>query len=717
MRLAVQRLSRFTILPAILAGFAWYLGAPTPIGGNPATAANPLPDPPSRNTPDPNSRYGDLAELRAAGDLRVLARQGPSGLLISSVERQLVQQFAAGQGLRTVWRGVSADSLERGLHDGLGDLAIGAGAAPSAESGTLRTLPWGLSREQVVARVDTGLIRSVEDLYTRQVAVKRSSPAWEQLQSAARLHATMQIVEIPEETPVHAVLDQVASGHHDLAIAESLALNSELPRFLNLYIAHDLEDAEPRTWAVRGNANDLLASLNQFLNKNHLELGPSRIYRDDLTGLQDRRMLRLITYRSPVNCYFEHGRFRGFEYELVRRFAERNQMRLEVVIADTHQDMRQLLLEGKGDLIAASLPARAYGTDIRLAYTRPNNHAAPIIVGRAQDAPMIDVRDLDGRRILVPRESPYLETLRQLEQQGLRVQVLEAGSTVDMETALFRVAQGFDDLTVVGSHEVRAEFSRQLNLQAQFALTEPGPLSWVVRMSDHKLLSALNDFLESEFRKGFYNTLYARYLDHPSPVGGNPGLLAQSQALSPYDEIVRKYADDYGFDWRLIVAQMFQESRFKPDALSDAGAQGLMQVLPQTGEQVGVTDLHDPAESIAAGVRYLHYLRGQFEPDLLLEDRTWFTLAAYNAGYNRVQRARRLAEQMQLDKDRWFDNVELAMLKLAKPYQKDGDLVRDCRCGQTVVYVRDIRTRYNSYVRFSRAVETAAAGSPPSVDI
>lgn len=716
MRTAVRQLAAFLILPVALLGYGCNAGQTAWRDASATGRADATPEARPQTSPD-TARFGDLSDLRASGKLRVLAPQGANGLILSPVEQRLVEEYAASQGLKTVWRGALPGQLEQGLHDGAADLVIGYMAGPETGGDVLHSLQWGVSREQVVARIDTGLIRSQEDLYTRQVAVKRSSPAWEQLQRAAREHGAMQIVEIPEEMDTRALLEELASGRYDLAVGESLSLNSELPRFLTLYVAYEMEGSEPLTWAVRGGAAELLASLNQFLNKSHLELGPSRIYREDLSGLQERRMLRLITYRSPVNCYFDRGRFKGFEYELVRRFAERLGMRLEVVIADSHEDMRRLLLEGKGDLIAASLPTRAYAQDSQLAWTRPYNHAAPVIVGREQDAPMIDVRDLDGRRIIVPAESPYLESLRQLQQQGIRVQVLEAGPGVDTETALFRIAQGFDDLTVIGSHQIPAEFSRQLNLQAHFAVTEPAPLSWAVRKSDTKLLYALNEFLDAEYRKGFYNTLYARYLDHPNPLHGNPGLLVQSEELSPYDEIVRKYADRYGFDWRLIVAQMFQESRFEPDAQSEAGAQGLMQILPETAELIGITDVYDPADSIAAGVRYLDYLRGQFEPGLLLEDRTWFTLAAYNAGYNRVQRARRLAEQMQLDKDRWFDNVELAMLKLAVPYQKDGDLVQNCRCGQTVVYVRDIRTRYNSYVRFSRAVQAAAAEPLPATDI
>lgn len=142
-----------------------------------------------------------------------------------------------------------------------------------------------------------------------------------------------------------------------------------------------------------------------------------------------------------------------------------------------------------------------------------------------------------------------------------------------------------------------------------------------------------------------------------------------------------------------------------------------MQLLPTTADQLGVTNVTDPATSISGGVRYLDYLRGQFEDNLLLEERTWFTLAAYNAGFNRVQRARRLAEEMNLDASRWFDNVEVAMLALARPYWKDGEVHRQCRCGQTVVYVRDIRTRYNNYVRLTGTVRTADTEQLPGTRI
>ncbi|MEE9552274.1 MAG: transglycosylase SLT domain-containing protein, partial [Gammaproteobacteria bacterium] len=262
-----------------------------------------------------------------------------------------------------------------------------------------------------------------------------------------------------------------------------------------------------------------------------------------------------------------------------------------------------------------------------------------------------------------------------------------------------------------GSHQLKAEFADQFGIKAHFSLSEPEPHAWAVRTEDTRLLAAVNKFVKNNYRGKVYNVLHERYFE--KPIGNNgSSLLAQLDRLSPYDEIVRKYAEQYSFDWRLIVAQMYQESQFDPKALSYAGAEGLMQILPTTGEDLGTSDLYNPKSSIKAGVRYLGMLRDRFEDDLLLEDRIWLSLAAYNAGYSRVTRARYLTEEMGLDKNRWFGNVEKAMLVLARPFKMEGKINRHCRCGQTVIYVRKIRTLYNNYVRLTQATQLASNETP-----
>lgn len=650
----------------------------------------------------------DLTDLRARGEIRIVSRRGSVGIILGEAERELLEDFARSQGLRAEFVGAPMPELLPALKAGRADLVAGARTVEVPE-GVGFTLPWGVSGMQVVGRVGTGRIRNESDLLTRQVAAKRSSPMWNQLLRLAAANPTMDLMAIPEQERVASMLEGISSGRYDLVVADSAQLEPYLPRHLDLQVALDLTAGEPRSWAVRSGATELRTALNSFLNRRHLELEAARSYREDLSGLKERRVLRLVTVPGPVNYFASHGRLKGFEYELVRRFAERNKMRVDVVTADSVEEMRRLLLAGRGDLIAAAMPAGVIGAE--LAATRPYDFAAPVVIGRAGDRPLVDAADLEGRRIVLPTESPWLDSVQTLRTRGIAVEIEQVDGTLTTEDALVRVAEGRSDLTVIGSNMVRAQFARHLELRAQFLLTEPAPMTWMVRGTDRQLLAALDEFLGETYQSGFYKALYSRYVERPALPAATT-LMAKAGNISPYDDIVQEYADHYDFDWRLIVAQMFQESHFNPNAESVAGASGLMQMLPTTAASMGAHDLADPVSNIRAGLKYMDFLRRQFEESLNLEDRTWFTLAAYNAGLTRVQRARARAAAMDLDPDRWFDNVELAMMSLAK-VPADGAAVQGggCRCGQAVVYVRDIRSRYNSYLHLARDMESGA-GAP-----
>ncbi len=648
----------------------------------------------------------DLSDLQTLGELRVISRLGTRGAILGEAERGLLAEFAQSQGLRIEFIGADMPQLFTALVQGQADLVAGARDVVVRE-GIRLTLPWGVSGMQVVGRVGAGRIRNESDLLTRQVATKASSLLWHHLSRLAAANPTMDLITIPESESIEAMLTGISSGRYDLLVADSAQLEPYLSKRLDLQVALDLTAGEPRSWAVRAGATELLVSLNSFLNRRHLELETARSYREDLAQLRERRVLRLITTPGPVNYYMSRGRLKGFEYELVQRFAERNSMRVDVVTADSVEEMRRLLLAGRGDVIAASLPAEVAGAE--LAATRSYGFVAPVIITRADDRPLVDVADLAGRQVLLPAESPYLGKVQALQRAGLPVVLEQISEPLPTEQVLLRVARGQSDLAIINSNLVRAEFSRQLELRAQFALTEPSPMAWLVRGTDRQLLSALDEFLEETYQSGFYKALYSRYVERPAPQA-EATQLAKSEEISPYDDIVQKYADHYDFDWRLILAQMFQESHFDPTAESVAGASGLMQMMPSTAAEIGAENLEDPHHNIRAGVKYMNFLRSQFEEDLNLEDRTWFTLAAYNAGYGRVQKARAKAVAMNLDPDRWFDNVELAMMSFAKPTpaHDGGEEIRVCHCGQAVVYVRDIRSRYNSYLHLTRDMETAA---------
>jgi len=319
-----------------------------------------------------------------------------------------------------------------------------------------------------------------------------------------------------------------------------------------------------------------------------------------------------------------------------------------------------------------------------------------------------DQRGLQGRRVALPAESHYRGILRRTIDLGINFEMIFIEPGQSLEETLLRVESGKYDLTIIDDDQLKAGFIGYRNLKTHFSLSEPIPHSWKVRHSDTQLLAALNKLINKEYRKAFYSVLTAKYIENPIRRNSSALLLSEVEKLSPYNNIVHKYAEQYSFDWRLIVAQMYQKSQFNQDATSHAVAEGLTQPLPDTTALMGIKGTADPDSNIREGTRYPAYLRDRFEQDLLREDRLWFSLTAYNAAYNRVKLARQVAEKMNLDKDRWFDSVEKAMLALSRPYnRKNEKLIRYCRCDQTAIYVREIKTLNSKYVRLSEVMKLA----------
>ncbi len=275
------------------------------------------------------------------------------------------------------------------------------------------------------------------------------------------------------------------------------------------------------------------------------------------------------------------------------------------------------------------------------------------------------------------------------KQQGLRHQVLMAEDNAGM---LKLLSEGLGDVIIAPVSESALPESAATTQSYSEDRTD----RWILRAENKELQAALNEYLAAIYKTEFYNVTRKQFARNKPK---------HTLALSPYDELIQDYAEQYHFDWRLIVAQMYQESHFDRKALSDAGAVGLMQVLPSTGRELGFSDLNDPASGIHAGTKYLHRLRERFKGDITVQDLTWFSLAAYNAGFRRVQQARGVAIQMGLDENRWFGHVEEAMREMNK---KDSGMPY-CNCGQTVIYVRNISQLFSSYVQMTKGYAVVRA--------
>jgi membrane-bound lytic murein transglycosylase MltF len=125
----------------------------------------------------------------------------------------------------------------------------------------------------------------------------------------------------------------------------------------------------------------------------------------------------------------------------------------------------------------------------------------------------------------------------------------------------------------------------------------------------------------------------------------------------------KKYGGQYNFDWLLLAAQGYQESRLDQSMVSNAGAKGIMQVRPSTAKDpnINIVDISTPENNIHAGTKYMRFLQDRYYEHLYMDpfNKGIFTLASYNAGPRRIAQMRKKAVDNNLDPNVWFNNVEL----------------------------------------------------------
>ncbi|HKJ93439.1 MAG TPA: transporter substrate-binding domain-containing protein [Longimicrobiales bacterium] len=652
-------------------------------------------------------RTGDLPAMREAGVVRILAprlrepevlpRQGYP----LEFGQDLAAAFARSAGLQPVFVYVDRyEDLIPALLDGRGDMvAASLAETPERTARVAFSAPVGHVIQQVVTRAADTTLTKPADLAGRTVVVRRSSSYWDTLQRLRQQVPALQVIAAPEDLDTEDILYRVSQGAYDVTIADDNLVNEAQAYMPGLRVAFDATDRQGVAWALRPDAPRLLAAVDSFLEQ--AALGGRRPERDrlDLAGIRRRGVIRMITRNSAATYFIWRGKLVGFEYELAHRFAQRLGLRLEVVMAPDRASLLGWLRQGRGDFVAAGLTITPGREATGIAFSRPYNYVREMVVGRLADSTLTRPAQLAGRTVVVRRSSSYWPTLEALRKRGVRLRLEAAPEELETEEIIDSVAAGAYDLTVADSHILAIERSWRNDVQGLMALTDSVPHGWAVRDDQPRLLAAIDTFMHRSYRGRFYNLLYQRYFQNTTQIreqaAGRP---TRTGRISPYDSLFQAYSNAYAFDWRLIAAQSYQESRFNPRARSFAGALGLMQVLPRTARELGIDSLRIPAHGIQAGVMYMDWLRERLPDSVTGGDRLWLALAAYNAGWGHLMDARRLARRLGRDPDTWFGSLDAVMPLLARSRYHSRARYGYCHCAQPVAYVRDIRAQFQAYV-------------------
>ncbi|MGB0835448.1 MAG: transporter substrate-binding domain-containing protein [Psychrobium sp.] len=530
---------------------------------------------------------------------------------------------------------------------------------------------------------------------TIEVHVPRSSAYIESIQKAYPLWT---ITEFADDINQEQLADDLLANKFTYTVLDKNSFDTLKHYRHGLKSLLALPETRKLAWTVALENNSLLEKLNNFIAVHHISSSTAQPRFLDLTAMKEQHLpLRMITKNSPETYFMWRGELVGFEYELMHEFAKRHQLRLEVVVADSYQEMVNLLNQGKGDVIASALTK----TDSRmkqLTMSRKYHTVSELLVSHDQSDKITQLADLNGRTITVRKSSAFWQTAQQLAKEHGAL-IVAADEALSTELLIAQVSNQEIDLTIADSDLVAIEQKFRSNIVTPLTLNNDIEYGYAVRGDNQQLLAALNQYAKKEYRQLFFNIVKNKYFKNTKHQKQHRAKrISADSALSPYDVLVQPKAQEYQFDWRLIVAQMYQESRFNPNAESAAGARGLMQIMPRTGKEMGFNDLTNPEQSIGAGVQYLDWTRARFSKNLALQEQIYFSLAAYNAGFSHVKDAQRLAVKMNLRSDVWFNNVEKAMLLLQQPKYYKKARFGYCRGSEPVNYVREIQQRYLSYV-------------------
>lgn len=466
-------------------------------------------------------------------------------------------------------------------------------------------------------------------------------------------------------------------------------------------------EAPPSAGAPEATAEELLpppayeAALPEGVRE-HL----SEPFTGDLDQMVSRRIIRVGVAANRTFYFVDKGTQRGaafemgmaFEDYLNKKLGTKPATKLNVVFVPLPRDqMGTALVDGKVDLVLAQVIVRPELQAI-VDFSDPvRTNVNEVVVAGPGAPPIATVDDLSGKDVYARRESSAWKAVEELNQKlaakGLPPVVLrEVPGNLEDDDLLEMANAGIVPLVV--AHDYLAEFWQkvfpEITVHNAVAVRTGATVAVPLRKNSPKLAAELNAFVaRNGLGTAFGNVIEKRYLVNTT-FAKSATSEAERKKFLELIQFFKKYGEQYQMDYLLMAAQGYQESRLDPNAKSQVGAIGVMQVMPATGKELAVGDIAVTENNIHAGVKYMRFMIDRYYKDepMDLLNKGLFAFASYNAGPARVRQLRKEAAQRGLDPNLWFGNVEqIASERIGR---------------ETVTYVANI---YKYYVAYTLLME------------
>jgi membrane-bound lytic murein transglycosylase MltF len=398
----------------------------------------------------------------------------------------------------------------------------------------------------------------------------------------------------------------------------------------------------------------------------------------DFDGMVERHVIRALVPYSKTFYFLDGADQRGLTYEAFKEFEKyinkqlrKKTLTVQVVIIPTRRDrLLPALVEGLGDIAGGNLTITSERQK-RVDFSGPGfTGVDEIIVTGPAGPPVKTIDDLAGKEIHVRASSSYYESLKRLNARFKKenkkpMKLVLADEYLEDEDLLEMMNAKLIPMIVIDNHKGKfwSQIFKDLTLHPDIKLRTGGQIAWAIRKNSPKLKGVINNFVKTH-KKGTLmgNILFKRYLQETKWVRNSMNE-EELQRLRKAVEFFQKYSNQFDFDWLMIAALAYQESRIDQSKRSPVGAIGVMQLLPSTAkdQNVNVPNIDEMESNIHAGVKYLRFIRDRYFEKEPMDDvnKMLFTFASYNAGPAKVDKLRKKARKAGLDPNVWFRNVEI----------------------------------------------------------
>jgi membrane-bound lytic murein transglycosylase F len=429
----------------------------------------------------------------------------------------------------------------------------------------------------------------------------------------------------------------------------------------------------------------------------------------DWEEIEADSVLTILAENSPASYFIYRGRNMGFEYELLYEFSKDIDMRIQIRMVNDLDEMHELLDNCEGDIVACNLTVtenRKHYVDFSSSHLSTHEVLIQRIPSDTDTVNTLitEIEQLRDKKIHVWKGSSFYEHILKINDNlDLNLSIVPMEGEIISEELIRMVSEGEIDYTIADENVAKIDLNYYKNIDISLKLSEEQEIAFALRKGSGTLLDTLNHWLNDKANRSTIGEVKRKYFDRKNlsnKANQEFSSLIEEGQLSPYDEIIKSESASIGWDWRLISAVIYQESKFETWKTSWAGAFGIFQFMPATAADYGINRNSSAEAQIKAGVKKLNKNFNQWLE--LIPDSTEamkFTLATFNSGRAHIDDARALCEKHDKNPDVWDDNVNKMLLNLSKPEFYRDEVVKNgyCRGVETYEYVIEVMQRFEEY--------------------